>query len=182
MNILIFDDMQQCNEAEVSRMLPLVSEQRRQQAMQFKHLFGQFACLKAYEMLMSLTNASSPLLFTYNEHGKPFIPSAYFSISHCKNGIAVATSQQPVGIDIESVRNFDESLIKMTMNNAEAAQIHNSDNPAMEFIKLWTRKEAVLKLRGTGITDDLPSVLNGNEIIETHINIDKGYAYSIAIN
>lgn len=180
MKVLIFDDMQQCTEAEINRLLPLVSEQRRQQAIQFKHTFGQFACLKAYEMLMSLTNASTPLIFTYNEHGKPFAPSIYFSISHCKNGIAVATSEQPIGIDIESISNHDEGLIKTTMNDCEAAKIHNADNPALEFTKLWTQKEAVLKLRGTGITDNLPHVLNGDETIETHVNLEKGYAYSIA--
>ena len=44
--IQIFDDMTQVTEAEVRRMLPLVNIQRRDEALRYKHLFGQFCCLK----------------------------------------------------------------------------------------------------------------------------------------
>ncbi|MCQ2128354.1 MAG: 4'-phosphopantetheinyl transferase superfamily protein [Bacteroidaceae bacterium] len=183
--LLVFDNMEQCTDEEVRRMLPLVSEQRRQQAMQFKFLFGQFACLKSYEMLMSLlgTKGEKPE-FVYGEHGKPAIEGCdmHFSISHCKQGIAVAVSKRPIGIDIESFREADEALINMTMNADEARQIRTSPTPTQTFIELWTRKEAVLKLRGTGITDHLHDVLLGNERVITHTNNTKGYAYSIAMD
>ena len=55
----IFDDMTQCSEQEVARLLPLVSAQRREQALRFTHLFGQYCCLKSYEMLQQLL-ASTP--------------------------------------------------------------------------------------------------------------------------
>ena len=51
MRIMIFDHMDQCTEAEVQRMLPLVSAQRREQALKYKHTFGQFCCLKSWLML-----------------------------------------------------------------------------------------------------------------------------------
>ena len=41
--ITIFDDMSQVTEAEVRRMLLLVDRQRREEALRYKHLFGQFA-------------------------------------------------------------------------------------------------------------------------------------------
>ena len=50
----IFDDMTQVTESEVQRMLPLVDEQRRDEALHYKHLFGQFACLKSWLMLEEL--------------------------------------------------------------------------------------------------------------------------------
>ena len=49
--VTIFDDMSQVTEAEVQRMLPLVDGQRRKEALRYKHLFGQFACLKSWLML-----------------------------------------------------------------------------------------------------------------------------------
>ena len=52
--ISIFDDMSQATEAEVQRMLPLVDEQRRTEALRYRHLFGQFACLKSWLMLKEL--------------------------------------------------------------------------------------------------------------------------------
>ena len=55
----IFSDMTECSEQEVARLLPLVSEQRREQALRYTHTFGQYCCLKSYEMLTALL-ASTP--------------------------------------------------------------------------------------------------------------------------
>lgn len=183
MKLMIFDDMAQCTQQEVERLLPLVSAQRREQALKFKFLFGQFACLKAYEMLTELLGrvGDRSLTFRFNEHGKPFIDGErYFSISHCKQGIAVAVDDKPIGIDIESVREADEALIEKTMNLDEAKAIRSSANPKEAFISFWTKKEAVLKLRGTGIIDELHDVLSADETVETFINHEKEYVYSIA--
>ena len=67
----IFDDMTQCSEQEVARLLPIASSQRREQALRYAHTFGQFCCLKSYEMLTALL-ASTPS-FLYNEYGAPYL-------------------------------------------------------------------------------------------------------------
>ena len=185
MKLLVFDDMAQCTEEEVGRMLPLVSAQRREQALKFKHTFGQFACLKSFLMLQELLGLSAEdMVFGYNEHGKPSLPlwvcSQHFNISHCKEGIAVCVDNQPIGIDIESIREVDEALIRKTMNANEQTIIFQSSDPAEAFTTFWTRKEAVLKLRGTGIIDNLHNVLSGSELIETHICGEKHYVLSVA--
>ena len=71
--VSIFDDMAQVTEAEVQMMLPLVDEQRRNEALRYKHLFGQFACLKSWLMLKELLKplGINDLKMDYNEHGKP---------------------------------------------------------------------------------------------------------------
>ena len=100
-------------------MLPLVSAQRREQALRYKHTFGQFCCLKSWLMLQDLVEIPKyrDIDFRYNEHGKPYWENGpYFSISHCKQGIAVAVDDQPIGIDIEAIRHADEDLIARTMN------------------------------------------------------------------
>ena len=56
--VSIFDDMTQVTEAEVQRMLPLVDEQRRDEALRYRFLFGQFACLKSWLMLKELLKTS----------------------------------------------------------------------------------------------------------------------------
>ena len=184
--ISIFDDMSQMTETEVQRMLPLVNGQRREEALGYKHLFGQYTCLKSWLMLQELTKqlGINDLEFEFNEHGKPYLiryPDVHFNISHCKNGIAVAVDNAPVGIDIESFRKVDDTLIHKTMNEAEQRQIFSAENPIERFIALWTQKEAVLKLRGTGISTDLHQVLdNRGYRLETHIIKEKRYAWSIA--
>lgn len=207
MTYRIFDDMTQCTEQEVARLLPLVSDQRRQQALAYKHLFGQFCCLKSYELLMQLlafTDRQTPNagfstpdtdrqtpdtgfpLFLYNEHGAPHLEHGpCFSISHCKHGIAVAISETPIGIDIEHIRTAKPELVARTMNEKEQAEIWAAASPDITFTRLWTQKEAVLKLQGTGILsiDGIKNTLVAIEHVDvqTKVNIDKQYAYTLAI-
>lgn len=184
--ISIFDDMSLVTEAEVQRMLPLVDEQRRKEALRYKHLFGQFACLKSWLMLKELLKplGINNLEMGQNAHGKPYLircPEVHFNLSHCKNGIAVAVDFSPVGIDIESFRKSNLSLICKTMNPAEAAWIRASSDPVEAFTQYWTKKEAVVKLRGTGLIDDLHHILDGECYrLESHIVERKGYAWSVA--
>ena len=150
MRVMIFDHMEECTEAEVQRMLPLVSAQRREQALKYKHTLGQFCCLKSWLMLQEGLEVMGYGLrdWKYNEHGKPYWENGpYFSISHCKQGIAVAIDDQPIGIDIEAIRNVDQDLILRTMNEEEQKQIHSN----RDFTRLWTQKEAIVKAQGVGI-------------------------------
>ncbi len=190
MQYLIFDDMKQCTEQEVARLLPLVSEQRRQQALGYKHLFGQFCCLKSYEMLMQLLNPNlytlhfTPYTFLYNEYGQPRIEGGpCFSISHCQHGIAVAIGEKPIGIDIEHIRTAKPELVARTMNEKEQTEIWAATSPDIAFTCLWTKKEAVLKMQGTGITsiDGIKNTLVSTEHVDllTKVNIDKQYAYTL---
>ncbi len=218
----IFDHMHLSSDEAVREMLPLVSEQRRQQALRYQHTFGQFCCLKSYLMLLELLAAVYPELdkakpeFGYTEKGKPFLldrPDIHFSISHTKNAILVAIADAPIGVDIEAFRSPSAALIARTMNPTEQAAIAASaataasaasaatleplgtrisasgtpsglleppGTPEALFSAIWTRKEAVLKLRGTGIEGDLREVLSGSETILTRIFPRKGYAFSIA--
>ena len=188
----IFDDMTQCSEQEVARLLPLVSAQRREQALRYKHTFGQYCCLQSYKMLCELLAEWSRVhqlpinqqpIFLYNDYGAPYIEGGpYFSISHCKRGIAVAVSENPIGIDIEAIRTFSPELMRKTMNEDEQLRITSSAIPEVEFIRFWTQKEALLKLQGTGIISDLHHVLtHAHDVSWTEISpLDKGYICTIA--
>lgn len=205
----IFDDMTQCSEQEVARLLPIVSPQRREQALRYTHTFGQFCCLKSYEMLQQLLAAylspisNSPLgrpiaalprpiaserrplntpSFLYNEYGAPYLENGpYFSISHCKQGIAVAVSETPIGIDIEAIRPFNEGLMRKTMNSEEQTHILSSVNPEIDFIRLWTRKEAYVKMQGTGIIADMHDILcNATDVHwEEILDVEKRFICTI---
>lgn len=179
MHIRIFDDMTQCTEQEVQRMLPLVSSQRREQALKYKHTFGQFCCLKSWLMLFDDVEMSryQDLEWKYNEHGKPYLEGGpYFSISHCKAGIAVAIDDAPIGIDIETIRHANEDLVERTMNEQERVGMDDRT-----FTRLWTQKEAIVKAEGTGIYsfEQLQTILdNGQWTLDTFEK--DNYIYSIA--
>lgn len=179
--------MGKCTEAEVQRMLPLVSAQRRGQALRYSHTFGRFCSLKSWLMLSELMDEGMRELmdeWTYNEYGKPSFrpsPSAshpYFSISHCKTGIAVAIDDAPVGIDIEAIRHADAGLVARTMNEAEQQQIQSD----RDFTRLWTRKEAVVKAQGTGIEgfEQLQNIMSECRNFDISTVEKENYIYSIA--
>ena len=160
-----------CTWDSVQAMLPRVSEQRRAQALQFKHAFGQYACLKSYLILQDLLREhygiEGDLVFSYNEHGKPMlkeVSNIHFSISHCKEAIAVAVADRPVGIDVETLRMPSEALAEKVMDKGEKLRFDISDTPEDFFTAIWTAKEAVMKCRGTGIViEELPGILYGIE-------------------
>ena len=182
MKVVVYDKMEECTEAEVQRMLPLVSAQRREQALKYKHTFGQFCCLKSWLMLFDDVEMSryQDLEWKYNEHGKPYLEGGpYFSISHCKAGIAVAIDDAPIGIDIETIRHANEDLVERTMNEKERLGIRELG--MREFTRLWTQKEAIVKAEGTGIYsfEQLQTILdNGHWTLDTFEK--ENYIYSIA--
>ena len=152
-----------------------ISEQRREQALKFKFEQGQRLCVLAYQLLKQglreVYGITENPVFEYNEHDKPSIvghPEIHFNLSHCKEAAACVVSDQPVGIDVYA------------MNDEEVRQIEASDNPAAAFIRLWTMKEATLKLIGTGISDDLKTAIDHERFQYTTIECAT-YIYTVCV-
>ena len=162
-----------------------ISEQRREQALKFKHEQGQRLCVLAYLLLKQALREGYGItenpVFEYNEHGKPSIvghPEIFFNLSHCKEAAICVVSDQPVGVDVEGIREYKESLVNYTMNDEEIAQIKTAENPAAAFIRLWTMKEATTKLIGTGISNDMKTVLDPTKYKYTTVDRQR-YIYTI---
>ena len=163
------------------------SEQRREQALKFRHEQGQRLCVLAYQLLKQGLKEeygiSENPIFEYNEHGKPSIvghPEICFNLSHCKEAAVCVVSDHPVGIDVESIREYRDSLVRYTMNDDEVRQIESSEHPDVAFIRLWTMKEAALKLIGTGISNDIKNVLVDTPYHFTTVEASSGsYIYTV---
>jgi len=166
--------------------LPLLSEQRRQQCLKFKHELGRKTCAAAYLLLCQGLRREygieEPPVFEYGEHGKPAIvghPEICFNMSHCREAALCVLSDRPVGVDVESIRSYSESLARYTMNDREMQLILQAPRPEVEFTRLWTLKEAVVKRSGEGIRNDMKHVLDGLKDAKTQINEKKSYVFSI---
>lgn len=171
---------------DVEAALPLLSEQRREQALRFRYELGRKTCAAAYlllcEGLRREYGITEKPVFAYGEHGKPVLvdhPDIHFNLSHCREAAICVISDRPVGVDVESIGRYKESLARYTMNDAELASITRHPTPAIQFTRLWTMKEAVVKLSGEGISNDMKTVLTGHETIETTENLEKNYIYSV---
>ena len=171
---------------DLDAALGKISRQRREQAVKFKHELGQRLCVLAYQLLKQglseVYGIEENPVFEYNEHGKPSIighPEICFNLSHCKEAAICAISDQPVGVDVESVRSFNESLVRYTMNEDEIRQIESSEDQAVAFIRLWTMKESAMKLIGTGISNDMKHVLQQEGLnFETFVDAQDRFVYS----
>ena len=169
---------------DLEAALKEISEQRRDQALKFKHEQGRRLCVLAYQLLKQGLREEYGItenpIFEYNEHGKPSIvghPEIFFNLSHCKEAAVCVVSDQPIGVDVESIREYKENLVRYTMNDEEISQISSAENPAVAFIRLWTMKEATMKLIGTGISNDMKTVIDNH--LYQYTTIDKqGYLYT----
>lgn len=174
------------NLLDIESALELVSAQRREQALKFKFDEGRRLSLAVYLLLMEGLKKEYDIndapVFDYTVEGKPFIashPDIHFSLSHSKNVALCAISDKPIGADVEVPRNISPSLVSYTMNESEQEQINTSSNPTMQFLHFWTRKEALLKLTGEGIRNDMKNVLAETVKYQFETIKKDSYIYSI---
>lgn len=84
----------------------------------------------------------------FGEHGKPFFSDAdvFFSLSHAGDLVAVSVSDAPTGVDVERADRKISSRIEEKCLCEREKQAYDGD-----FIRLWCRKECIVKLTGEGI-------------------------------
>lgn len=123
-----------------------------------------------------LGSKSAKLEFQRTPRGKPFLartaalPDIRFNLTHSGDLILLATTEGvEVGVDIEQIRDRPDldALASRFFARAEADLLTSFGSPGQRelFYRIWTRKEAVLKASGVGITSGLrePDVSSGLE-------------------
>lgn len=175
------------NDFDLETALKQVSEQRRKYALRYKNERDRRLCIKAYlllcEGLQKEYGITDKPHFHFGKFGKPVLadfPHIHFNLSHCKDAVICVLGNSPMGVDIESVIPFDKELALQTMNEEEMRQITLSQCPDIEFMRYWTQKEAVLKLWGYGIQNNMKNILDNNvQSLTTFVSPNKKFVYSI---
>lgn len=89
-------------------------------------------------------------------HGKPYVDGVHFSLSHTQGLVAVAVAADPVGIDVEVVTpRFDAAeLAGVALTGTERARFDTlpAEVKVAAMLRTWTRKEALLKADGRGLS------------------------------
>jgi len=180
-------DISKTSELDVDAIVDSIPSWRREKVEAYKHLQGKKESAMAFHLLQQVLReeygVDEDICFEYNEHGKPSIvshPEIFFNISHCKNSVAVAVADTPVGVDVEMMGRYKDGLAKHVLNEEELNQVLQSDDPDLVFTSLWTKKEAVLKLVGTGVSSDMKNVLVEHKDKKITTTVCDGYVYSIA--
>lgn len=116
---------------------------------------------KLREILGGYLNKSpSQLDFLYGAHGKPQLAGLDFNLSHTGDLAVLAVAQDvTLGIDIEAIKPIDMAVARshFAPSEIEALRQLPSAEKRAAFYRCWTRKEAYLKARGTGLMTDLNS-------------------------
>lgn len=176
---------------DVGQALKAVSPQRREKALRYRQIRDRRLSLAAYLLLAEGLEKEYGIRelpeFAFGRNGKPFLaghPGIHFNLSHCREAALCAIGGSPVGCDVESVPGkLDMDLCRRCFNDAEIARIAGADRPTLAFARLWTQKEAFLKLTGEGLSDGLPDLLcDGraeNVSFDTHTAPDGSYVHTV---
>ncbi len=113
------------------------------------------------------------LSFYKNKFKKPFVENnsenLNFSISYSNDllGIAVGFGKYRMGLDIEKIDPvFDySSIVSNYFTSAEKARLRKDQSNEF-FYSLWTRKEAVMKALGTGLSNKIANISVHNNSLE----------------
>ncbi len=123
-------------------------------------------------------------------HGRPVLaqaPDWHFSLAHSRDAVALAVGRHPIGVDIE----FEApktlcSYVTHMLNPVERRLIQEAAESARGGLlaAAWTRKEALLKGRGSGFcgwlgTDDMTEDIGGWSLCA--LPAPKGYFASLAL-
>ena len=105
-----------------------------------------------------LNLAPERLCFRNNQFGKPELPgeiSLKFNLSHSKSIAVLAVDHaQPVGVDVEDVRPIETEVADGHFSATELTDLRGLQGDAWltGFYRCWTRKEAILKAEGVGLS------------------------------
>jgi 4'-phosphopantetheinyl transferase len=106
--------------------------------------------------------AGDDVVVAYDARGKAHVRGdvLHFNVSHSGGALALAVSRsQPLGVDLEHGRRPRRALELaqrfFAAHEAEALQRLPESEQQTAFLRLWTRKEALVKAEGSGIAGAL---------------------------
>lgn len=186
-------DIKDFSEAQFNIAFEKMSKERRERCLRFKFTDDRRRMAFGEELLRQLLaevyGADEKDIQIKNlPSGKPVAEvkgkEVFVSITHSGNFVASAVSDTPVGIDLEVKREYKPTVYK-ALNEAEREYIAKSKDEAVGFYKIWTAKEAYVKLTGKGLAgfskaDILPLVKNGKwDGLVLKANLTKDYVLTI---
>ncbi|SIQ64992.1 4'-phosphopantetheinyl transferase [Chryseobacterium sp. RU37D] len=122
-------------------------------------------------------------LYQKDSFSKPYFKGLEinFSTSHHENfSVVCATGKNQCGIDSELIKPLDVNIYKDFLHPNEQQFIHQQLNPQTAFYEIWTKKEAVLKASGLGISQDLQSIDAHENVVQ--INNEKYFTKELNIS
>ncbi len=151
------------SEEEFNKAFDLLSEERKNAVLRMRFekdrkrsVLGEYLARVGISAQTGTPAKDIKILRT--ENGKPFCENLniHFSIAHSKDMVICAVHDFPVGIDVEFIRPLDLRVTRFACTERDLDFINSGkDQKEIEllFFKLWTAKEAFIKLHGKVLAD-----------------------------
>lgn len=150
------------NPERLKQLTDLLSEAELKRVARYRFPQDQSAYVAARGRLRELAGAylgvlPAELTFEYAEFGKPYLayPDFHFNVSHAGDWAVMAFSRsREIGVDVEGTdRSFRvEALVGRFFSRMEIPTLLAQPDRHRAFYLAWTRKEAVIKARGDGLS------------------------------
>lgn len=115
--------------------------------------------LLRYVLSAYLDQPAKDIVFYYGAQGKLFVvdKAIQFNVSHSEDRILIGVGYHyPLGVDVEqmtrTVEITDIAARFFTVNESRQIQALSGDAQKRAFFNVWTRKEALLKAIGSGLS------------------------------
>ena len=138
---------------EVKPVLPAIRQQLIERCADLQTKRQRYCVwqLLDYALKQRIGNGVDELEFTVDGNGKWSCNGGVeFSLSHSGNAVAVAVSEQPVGIDVEvlDVERFNDRLAEriLTVNERKHYDSLPIEKRPQALAAAWTQKESLFKL------------------------------------
>ena len=134
---------------------------RQKKAMRYVRVEDRKLCVAAFALLDYALGLGGYRIGEYRfcegETGKPYLENfpLEFSLSHTSDAVACVVSKCEIGVDVQKKISRYEDVMKRVCCENEIRFVSDSDNPSVDFTKIWTLKESYVKCKGTGISDNL---------------------------
>ena len=183
--IYLYDTLENYSDDQYLKHLNALPAWRKEKALQYKKLDDRKRSVLDFVLLQRALREGYGINevpeFVYNEFGKPSLPnlSIHFSLSHCKDAVACAVSDHNIGIDVESIVPYNPDVARRVCTATELKMLEQSANKDVDFIKLWTAKEAISKYEGIGLSLPFSEIDVSKYATDTQVCYDKNYCITI---
>lgn len=169
-------DIKKISRTEIDAAYFSMSSERRKKCDGFRFQSDKDLCVAADMLLRRVLSEKTglppeELVFSVSENGKPYLENGeyHFNVSHSGNMVAAAVNEScPVGIDVEQIKSVSAGIARRVFSEIDRrfvfgnavipdGKIEDRDT-LIRFFKVWTYKEAFVKMTGEGICGNIKTL------------------------
>ena len=154
--VYIFENLSLCTEcwlAEKEKTLPAWRIKKVQSLKKQEDKVRSVAAFLLLQRALKDRGYSTVPAFAYEKWGKPYFPEIpiHFSLSHCKEAVACAVADCPIGVDVQGKMVYSAPLAERISSPDQRIALEQAADKGLALTALWTKNEALAKCSGKGL-------------------------------